>query len=381
MTTPDTFDTAVVPGTLKTAMKGVQSSDLWMVPVDNIHVIDGFNVREKNDDYWASVREYADSMKANGFYRDKPLSCYIAKKDGIDAICVIDGHTRLDAVKLAISEGAAIENIPVVTKNRGTDMIDLTVSMGVSATSKPLKPYELAKVCKRLIGYGLDEAEIARRLSKGKPYIDDLLRLVEAPQKLQDMVKSGQVSATLAVSTIKEHGEQATDVLNTATVAATAAGKKKVTRQHVEATSEKPKRTPVVKNDESEAIRVQLLLNRGVEFIINNFKSGGDSEEGALKLLTNLTGLSREYVASQLAEKVPNRVAPSVATGDKSHLQGHTCLADMVAPHIAVWRRALNDQIMIEDDAGEDTSHLKHEQKALNDIEFACDIEIEGAKK
>lgn len=68
------FRTALTPGVLKAAMKeaGASSGDLWKVPVPQLRVIDGFNVRVKNAKYKAQVRRLADSIKSEGFYLGIP---------------------------------------------------------------------------------------------------------------------------------------------------------------------------------------------------------------------------------------------------------------------------------------------------------------------
>lgn len=209
--TSENFDFA--PGNVKKATVGISSSDLWKWPVDKINVLDGFNVREKNEAYRQRVRAIATSIMENGYMADKPLAGYIAEGD---ILVLIDGHTRFDALKLAISEGAEIETVPVVTKPRGTSVEDLTISLYTSNTGERLTPYETAKLCKRLLGFGMDEGQIAKRLGVTRAYVVDMLNLLAAPKKLRDMVTEGTVSATEATKAVKTHGSKAAEVLETA---------------------------------------------------------------------------------------------------------------------------------------------------------------------
>ena len=87
----ENFQIELIPGSIKAAMQGAKSSDLWKVPRDRIKVMEGFNVRVKNDDHAEQVRFIADSMKANGYFADKPLAGFVAKEDGQ---IVIDKHGR-----------------------------------------------------------------------------------------------------------------------------------------------------------------------------------------------------------------------------------------------------------------------------------------------
>ena len=67
------FNSNLTAGNVKVAMKeaGAVSADLWQVAPDRLRVLEGFNARVKNDAYTARVRWIADSIKANGYYKDK----------------------------------------------------------------------------------------------------------------------------------------------------------------------------------------------------------------------------------------------------------------------------------------------------------------------
>lgn len=231
-------------GSVKKAMQGVTSSDLWKMPRDRIHVEPGFNVRTSTPDYKAHLRAIADSIKANGYMQDKPIAGYVAQRDGQDILIVTDGHTRLAAFDLAVSEGWEGTELPVVTKPRGTSMEDLTIALVTSNNGRPLTPYEVAVVCKRLVGYGMETKDIAARLGYTKQYIEGLLDLLAAPKAVRDLVIAGTVSATLAVETIKKHGKEAAKVLTAGATEAKASGKDRVTKKHVTKATTKGEKKP-----------------------------------------------------------------------------------------------------------------------------------------
>jgi ParB family transcriptional regulator, chromosome partitioning protein len=230
----------MIAGSVKSAMgaAGAKSRDLWMIPVADLHVNPGFNVREKDAAYQARVRNIANSIKENGFFSDRPLSVFTAKEDGQDIIYITDGHTRFDAVKLAISEGVEIEQVPAVTAPAGTSMEDLTIKLVKSNEGQHLAPLEIAKVCKRLVDYGMEEEVIADRLGFTSKYVSDLLSLIGAPSKVRKMVADGTVSATAAIDTLKKHGDKAASVLEEAHSNAKAAGKEKITPKQVKKAAE-----------------------------------------------------------------------------------------------------------------------------------------------
>lgn len=229
-----------VAGSIKPFMSAHsgKSRDLWFLPRAALREKEGFNVRTDTEEFKAKVREYADSIKANGFYPDKPISAFIEKEGDETVAYVTDGYTRLAAVDLAISEGAEIEMLPVVAVPPGTTAEDLTIGLVTKNAGRPLAPYEVGIVCKRLVDMGMDEKLIATRIAKSLPYVKNLLTLVSAPKSIRDMVTTGKVSATLAVETIKKEGSNAAKVLKAGVGAAQELGKSKVTKKTVKKATE-----------------------------------------------------------------------------------------------------------------------------------------------
>ena len=131
-----------------------KSRDLWQVPIEAIRVIPGFNVRVKNTSYDQHIEDLAESILREGFKPDKPLAGYVSQEDGVNVISVVDGHCRLEAVRIAISRGAEISRLPVVVSPPGTTMEDLTVSLVSSNSGKELTPYEISMVVRRLVRFG-----------------------------------------------------------------------------------------------------------------------------------------------------------------------------------------------------------------------------------
>ncbi|MDA0576234.1 ParB/RepB/Spo0J family partition protein [Burkholderia gladioli] len=219
----------LVPGNVKEIVKPFRqgTADVYMVSLDAIRVRPEFNeAREADPEYPTAVREIADSIKANGFFRHKPIKV-AAAADGY--LYVSDGHTRWDAVLLANSEGAGIEAVPVINEVRGTTEEDRIFGLILDNSGRRLTLLGEAMVIKRLIGRGIDEKEIARRLTRNVASIRNALTLVAAPKAIKEMVTSGAVSATSAVKVMKEQGANAVAHLQAAKEAATAAGKMKVT--------------------------------------------------------------------------------------------------------------------------------------------------------
>ena len=232
MTNESNVPTELVRGNVKAAMKtaGAGSADLWNVKPQDIKFIDGFNLRSHNAEYEAHIEYLTQSIMQNGYYQDKPIAGYVVvNPDGTQTIVATDGHSRVTATLRAIKAGSPIETLPMVIKPKGTTMEDLTIAMINSNEGRPFTPYEKGLAIKRLVSMGLTEKDIAKRLAMTVPYVGDLLNLVGAPKAVREMVASGQVSATAAVTTLKKHGAKASEKLAKGLERATAAGKTKVT--------------------------------------------------------------------------------------------------------------------------------------------------------
>ncbi|MGP1677882.1 MAG: ParB/RepB/Spo0J family partition protein [Burkholderiales bacterium] len=227
----------LIQGRVKEAMHeaGASSGDLWKVPIGDIHVIPGFNVRSNGVDHADHLAGLVGSIMANGFYLNRPLAGYVALKDGKNLVYLTDGHCRLEAAQEAIKLGAEIKTLPVVVSPKGTSLEDLTVGLVTNNSGKPLSQFEIGMVCKRLVGFGWDIKEIAKRLSLASPRVDDLLMLVAAPASVRKLVADGTVSATQAIGTLKRDGPKASEKLQAGAEKAKAAGKKKATAKHIDA--------------------------------------------------------------------------------------------------------------------------------------------------
>lgn len=226
------FAIEVEPGGIKKIKSEHRRSDaMSFVPLDKLTVIEGFNVRVRDESYRTHIRALADSMKVDGFKIDKPITCYVRRAaDGSDEICVTDGHSRFEAAKLAVSEGASFDLVPVVFLSKAVNMADLTVDLIRANSGRPLTTYETAIVVKRLLNMEFTEDEIATKLSLTKTYIGGLLLLAAAPKPLANMVVAGRVAATTAIEALRKHGPaKATELLKAAAERAEASGKNKVT--------------------------------------------------------------------------------------------------------------------------------------------------------
>lgn len=234
MNTPDLFKLdALVAGNTKNVMSDISMGrrDIYMVPLDNLSFIDGFNVRDDTPEYLAHIEQIAQSIHANGFMTDKPLSIFVDEKGNCK---IVDGHTRYRATKRAYELGTKIDALPSVVMPRGTTIEDLNYSLVNKNGGMKLTPYEMAKVIKRQLDLGIEEKTVAFKFAIGVAYLHDLMTLVAAPKAIRDMVVQGEVSPTAAIKEINNHGSKAVTRLTKGLAAAKAAGKTKVTGKHLD---------------------------------------------------------------------------------------------------------------------------------------------------
>lgn len=227
------FQTDLFLGSIKQAMKGASSADLWKIDtadLDRLKVLPGLNLRIKGPELQAHIRALADLMIAGGYKFSKPIEVVVLNVDGELGAYVTDGHCRLEAVKLALSEGAPIQQISCVTlPSKGVELKDLVVGIFNSNTGKELTAYEKAIGCKRLMNYGMTPAAIAAEVGLTPEYVNILLEAVSAPMSVATMIQRGEVALTTAVELLRKHGPAAVEMLKAGLVASKAAGKKSVT--------------------------------------------------------------------------------------------------------------------------------------------------------
>lgn len=183
------------------------SSDLWKVPVKELKVLKGFNVRIPGPDLDAHIEGLTDSILEEGFMQHKPLAALVLEIDGELGLYVFDGHCRLESTHKAIERGADIDLLPVVVQDgRAINIDDLYVTMFRTSKGKELTPFETGVLCKRLSRNGHDDKVIAKRMGIKPQYVDGLLRLVNSPKPLVDAVLSNELSASEGIKMIRAHG-------------------------------------------------------------------------------------------------------------------------------------------------------------------------------
>ena len=189
---------------------------LQLDPVELVE-LEGWNVRLENDpDNIAHIGQLAESIFNVGVL--EPLTAYRegTDKEGAARYVVTNGHCRLAAVRQAIARGAPIKSVPVRLEPKTASEADHTFSMVARNTGKNLSQLELGFACKRLLGFGWSDADLAAKSGYSLQHIRNVLTLAGAGKAVTDLVETGQVSASLAVQAIAAEGDGAGETLQAA---------------------------------------------------------------------------------------------------------------------------------------------------------------------
>ncbi|WP_394405272.1 ParB/RepB/Spo0J family partition protein [Streptococcus sp. 20-1249] len=129
------------------------------------------------------LAELARSIKENGLIQ--PI---IVRKSAIFGYELLAGERRWRASQLA-----GLEKIPAVVKEL-SDQDMLYQSIIENLQRADLNPIEEAKSYQKLLQKGLTHDEIAQIMGKSRPYITNIIRLLNLSQPLIQAVEEGQIT-------------------------------------------------------------------------------------------------------------------------------------------------------------------------------------------
>lgn len=195
------------------------------ISLNDIHVKHGFNKRDDADERTLKADDDLFQFLMNG--GTVPPLEVVARDEG--GVWVVEGHRRRRCYERCREAGKPVERIHIVPVV-GNDVQRLARIM-TSNNQLPLSSVEQAAVVQELATtFNLTTSEISKLVHKSIPTVENLLTLSTASHSVQQKVKSGAVSVDVAVDRVKEHGENAEQVLKIDEERAAAVGKKKVTR-------------------------------------------------------------------------------------------------------------------------------------------------------
>lgn len=173
-----------------------RKTDIWIVDSRRLVVDADFIEREDYGDIGALVRW----IEANGILNLNPLKCY---KRGEEYV-IIRGHRRDKAIKIIASKTSEIVYVPVILAKKGESVEQRYFEQASENEGKAYTPWEKAKVLKKSRNlYGWDDHQMAKASGWSLVYVRRLLSLADAPVKIQELVRTGRLSATYAMDAIQ----------------------------------------------------------------------------------------------------------------------------------------------------------------------------------
>lgn len=155
----------------------VKRSEVFHIDPVHIIVVDGWNARTD----FSGEDELVAYIKENGVPEPLRVRKNIIEK----TLELVSGERRLRAVKRAIEEGCDIKSVPVIVVPKGLNDSDLLVSDLGSNSGKALTPIEEAGAFKRLVGWGLEIKDIAKKTGKSVSHVRNRLELSNASLEVQ----------------------------------------------------------------------------------------------------------------------------------------------------------------------------------------------------
>lgn len=131
------------------------------------------------------LEELAASIKEHGLIQ--PL---IVNLEGPNDYMLIAGERRWRASQLA-----GLEKVPVVVKNDVTALEMLELALIENIQREDLNPIEEGLAYRQLIDeFDMTQAEVAKRVGKGRPTVANTVRLLELDSRVQQAVVDNEVS-------------------------------------------------------------------------------------------------------------------------------------------------------------------------------------------
>ena len=147
------------------------------------------------------LEELARSLKTHGVIQ--PI---VVRKQG-SHYEVVAGERRWRAARIA-----GLSEVPCIVREL-TDEQNMLVAIIENVQREDLNPIEEARGIRAMIeDYKLTQDEVAKAVSKSRPYITNALRMLKLPDAVLDMVSAGKLSAGHARAILSAKEEEQTEI-------------------------------------------------------------------------------------------------------------------------------------------------------------------------
>lgn len=147
------------------------------------------------------LEELARSIKTHGVIQ--PI---VVRKQG-SHYEVVAGERRWRAARIA-----GLSEVPCIVREL-TDEQNMLVAIIENVQREDLNPIEEARGIRAMIeDYELTQDEVAKAVSKSRPYITNALRMLKLPDAVLDLVSAGKLSAGHARAILSAKEEEQTEI-------------------------------------------------------------------------------------------------------------------------------------------------------------------------
>lgn len=259
----------------------IKRTDTGMfISLDDIHVREGFNIREDDERTRLANDDLFDYLMNGGVV---PPIEVVPRDEG--GVYIVEGHRRHLAYQRCRDAGKPVNRIHIMPFY-GNDLKQ-KARIFTSASQLSLSPIDQINGIRDFAPFNLTPAEIAKEIHKSVAWVEKLIALSNANHDVQKAVKAGEVSVDVAMDRVKEFGEKAGEVLQKDKASAAAKGKKKVTRSVIapEISVKKARRLVELISlagiSDTGVISLEGLVHAEVVEIIDEHKSIAAQRHGA----------------------------------------------------------------------------------------------------
>jgi ParB-like chromosome segregation protein Spo0J len=195
-------------------LKTQGSRDVFPLPPSMIRVEEGHNPRIFSN--VAGNREHIDSLKRSiaeiGVQVPLLVRFDILKPGETKTAILVDGESRLRAVRELIAEGVEIRSVPVLQVDGKSESERLLIAITAN-TGKPLYKWELGAAFRRLIRFGWSETDVSKKTGYTARFVSEAVELADAPEEVKILLSEQAVTPSLALATLRSNGSEAVAVL------------------------------------------------------------------------------------------------------------------------------------------------------------------------
>jgi len=185
----------------------VKHADIRSTELKNIHVEAGFNVIEDAALFLVQAEALADFLANGGDV--PPIELRIGEDD---LMYVVDGEKRVTAYRILVERGISQYEWVKFTPFDGDEM-KRKDRLSETREGRLFTPIELSKLYQWYADKGLNSREIGERVKRSRGHVEQHLLLSKASDPIKEMVISGALKAGVAIEAVRQHGEQAEEVL------------------------------------------------------------------------------------------------------------------------------------------------------------------------